>query len=50
MTAMSGASKSARDMLDELELEYNRSRQYGITQEITEVSAGSKAQKKKKIS
>jgi F-type H+-transporting ATPase subunit gamma len=50
MTAMSSASKSARDMLEELELEYNRTRQYGITQEITEVSAGSKAQKKKKIS
>jgi F-type H+-transporting ATPase subunit gamma len=48
MTAMDGASKSAKEMLDDLALQYNRSRQYGITQEITEVSAGSKAQKKKK--
>jgi F-type H+-transporting ATPase subunit gamma len=48
MTAMDGASKSAKEMLEDLALQYNRSRQYGITQEITEVSAGSKAQKKKK--
>jgi F-type H+-transporting ATPase subunit gamma len=48
MTAMDGASKSAKEMLDDLALQYNRSRQYEITQEITEVSAGSKAQKKKK--
>jgi F-type H+-transporting ATPase subunit gamma len=46
MTAMDGASKSAREMLSQLELAYNRARQYGITQEITEVSAGSKAQQK----
>jgi F-type H+-transporting ATPase subunit gamma len=46
MTAMDGASKSAKEMLSELELAYNRARQYGITQEITEVSAGSKAQQK----
>jgi F-type H+-transporting ATPase subunit gamma len=48
MTAMDAASKSAKEMLDDLALQYNRARQYGITQEITEVSAGSKAQKKKK--
>jgi F-type H+-transporting ATPase subunit gamma len=48
MAAMDGASKSAKEMLEDLALQYNRSRQYGITQEITEVSAGSKAQKKKK--
>jgi F-type H+-transporting ATPase subunit gamma len=48
MTAMDSASKSAKDMLEDLSLQYNRSRQYGITQEITEISAGSKSQKKKK--
>jgi F-type H+-transporting ATPase subunit gamma len=50
MTAMDGASKSAKEMLDELRLQYNRRRQYSITQEITEVCAGSRAQKNKKTS
>lgn len=48
MAAMDGASKSAAEMIVELELQYNRTRQGSITQEITEVIAGSKAQKKKK--
>lgn len=48
MTAMDGASKSAKEMIAALKLAYNRTRQYSITQEITEVSAGAKAQKKKK--
>ena len=34
--------------MKELTLEYNRARQSMITQEITEVIAGAKAQKKKK--
>jgi F-type H+-transporting ATPase subunit gamma len=49
MTAMDSASKSAKEMLENLKLQYNRTRQYSITQEITEVSAGAKAQKQKKI-
>jgi F-type H+-transporting ATPase subunit gamma len=34
-------------MLKRLDVEYNRARQAAITQEITEVVAGSKAQKMK---
>lgn len=48
MTAMSSASKSAKEMIADLELEYNRTRQYSITQEITEICAGAKAQRQKK--
>lgn len=48
MSSMDSASKSADEMLAGLALEYNRTRQSGITQEITEVIAGAKAQKKKK--
>lgn len=49
MTAMDSASKSAKEMIADLELAYNRTRQYGITQEITEICAGAKAQKQKKV-
>ena len=45
---MEAASKSARDMLNELDILYNRARQAAITQEITEVIAGAKSQKKKR--
>ena len=48
MMAMEGASNSAKQMLKELDIEYNRARQAAITQEITEVIAGAKSQKKKK--
>lgn len=48
MMAMEGATKSAKQMLKELDIEYNRARQAAITQEITEVIAGAKSQKKKK--
>ena len=48
MMAMEVATKSAKDMLRELDILYNRARQAAITQEITEVIAGAKAQKKKK--
>ena len=48
MMAMQAATKSAQDMLDELAITYNRVRQAAITQEITEVISGAKAQKKKK--
>ncbi len=47
MMAMQSASNSARDMLAELDILYNRARQAAITQEITEVIAGAKSQKKK---
>ena len=48
MMAMQAATDSAKDMLKELDILYNRARQAAITQEITEVIAGAKAQKKKK--
>ncbi len=38
--AMDSAEKNAREMIEELELEYNRARQGAITQEITEIVAG----------
>jgi F-type H+-transporting ATPase subunit gamma len=48
MTAMQAANDSAQAILHELSIEYNRVRQAAITQEITEVISGAKAQKKKK--
>lgn len=39
--AMDSAGKNAKQMIDELQLEYNRVRQGAITQEITEIVAGS---------
>ncbi len=41
--AMDSAGKNASQMLDELSLSYNRARQGAITQEITEIVAGSDA-------
>jgi F-type H+-transporting ATPase subunit gamma len=46
MTAMEAATKSAKDMLKELDLLYNRARQASITQEITEIVSGAKSLKK----
>ena len=40
-TAMDSAGKNATEMIDKLTLEYNRARQGAITQEITEIVAGS---------
>lgn len=48
MMAMESATKSAKEMLHDLDILYNRARQAAITQEITEVIAGAKSQKKKK--
>ncbi len=48
MAAMSSANDNAENLLGELSMEYNRVRQAAITQEITEVAAGAKAQKKKR--
>ncbi|MDR2500555.1 MAG: ATP synthase F1 subunit gamma [Treponema sp.] len=43
MAAMDEASKSAEEMLASLQLHYNRVRQAGITQEVTEIVSGSTA-------
>ena len=47
MMAMQTATDAATDMIKQLGIQYNRARQAAITQEITEVIAGSKAQKNK---
>ena len=41
-TAMDSATKNAEEMIDDLSLRFNRARQAAITQEITEIIAGSK--------
>ena len=46
MAAMDSANQNAEKLLGELSLEFNRVRQSAITQEITEVSAGAKAQRR----
>lgn len=48
MIAMDAANQNAEKLLADLSLQYNRVRQSAITQEITEVTAGAKAQKKKR--
>ena len=40
-TAMDSATKNAKEMIEDLNLKYNRARQGAITQEITEIVAGS---------
>lgn len=40
-TAMDAATKNAEEMISDLNLKYNRARQGAITQEITEIVAGS---------
>ena len=47
MMAMQSSTDSAKKMLRELSIEYNRARQAAITQEITEIVSGAKAQKRK---
>ena len=47
MTAMQASTDSAKKMLQDLSIQYNRARQAAITQEITEVCSGAKAQKRK---
>lgn len=44
MTAMSAATSNAEKMITELSVEYNKSRQFAITQEIIEVVSGANAQ------
>ncbi|MEY8387480.1 ATP synthase F1 subunit gamma [Oscillospiraceae bacterium 38-13] len=48
MTAMDNADRNAGKLLGELSLQFNRVRQAAITQEITEISAGARAQRQKK--
>ena len=45
MRAMDSATKSANDMIKDLNLSFNRARQAAITQEITEVVSGAKHRK-----
>ena len=47
MNAMRSANDNAEELLEELSVQYNRQRQAAITQEITEVAGGAKAQKRK---
>lgn len=44
MTAMSAATTNAEKMIQTLSVEYNKSRQFAITQEIIEVVSGSNSQ------
>ena len=48
MTAMNAADQNAEELLKDLSVQFNRARQATITQEITEVSAGERAQRSKK--
>ncbi|MCI8524539.1 MAG: ATP synthase F1 subunit gamma [Oscillospiraceae bacterium] len=48
MTAMDSANQNAEKLLEELALQFNRVRQSAITQEITEISAGARAQRQRK--
>lgn len=43
MTAMKSATDNAKDIINQLSLEYNRARQAAITQEITEIVGGAAA-------
>lgn len=47
MMAMQSATENADEMLQQLSLDANRARQEAITQEITEIASGARAQKKK---
>ncbi len=48
VAAMESANTNAQELLGDLSLQLNRTRQSAITQEITEISAGAQAQKHKK--
>jgi len=45
MESMGAATDNANDILEKLNLQYNRSRQYSITQAISEIVGGAEAQK-----
>ena len=48
MNAMDEADRNAAELMNSLRLEYNHARQGKITREITEISSGARALKKKK--
>ncbi|MCI9156261.1 MAG: ATP synthase F1 subunit gamma [Lawsonibacter sp.] len=48
MMAMDSANQNGEKLLGELSLQFNRVRQSAITQEITEISAGARAQRQKR--
>ncbi len=48
MTAMQSSTDSAKKMLQDLSIQYNRARQAAITQEITEVCSGAKPRRRKR--
>ena len=48
MAAMDASTTSARDMISQLTLDYNRARQAAITQEISEIVSGAKSLSQKK--
>jgi F-type H+-transporting ATPase subunit gamma len=43
MTAMDNATRNAGDLIKDLNIEYNRSRQAAITTELIEIIAGAEA-------
>ena len=43
MTAMDNATRNARDVIKDLELTYNRTRQFVITKELIEIISGAEA-------
>ncbi len=43
MVAMKSASDNAADIIDQLQLEYNKARQAAITQELSEIVSGAAA-------
>ena len=43
MSAMDNATRNAGDMIDDLTVEYNRSRQAAITNELIEIISGAEA-------
>ena len=43
MVAMKAASDNAADLIDDLQLQYNKARQASITQELSEIVGGAAA-------
>ena len=43
MMAMENATKNSKDMLDKLEILYNRTRQAAITKELIEIVSGAES-------
>ena len=45
MNAMQSATQNAEEMMKDLTVKYNMARQSAITQEITEIAGGARAQR-----